>query len=42
MSKEKFIQILEGVLGFLKRIVLFLPSLIGLIDPKDKDAGTPS
>lgn len=42
MSKDKIIQILEGVLGFLKRVILFLPSLIGLIDPKDKDASPPS
>lgn len=44
MSKESLIKILEGILGFLKRVVLFLPALIGLIDPpKDKsDAGTSS
>lgn len=34
MSKDKIIQILEGALDWLKRAVLFLPCLIGLIDPK--------
>ena len=33
MSKESLIKILEGTLDFLRRVILFLPSLIGLIDP---------
>ncbi len=48
MSKESLTKILEGALSLLKRIVLFLTALIGLIDPtkkktkakKVKDAGT--
>jgi hypothetical protein len=36
MSKEKLTKILEGALSFLKRVILFLPSLIGLIDPSKK------
>ena len=33
MSKDKIISILEGALDYLKRAILFLPCLIGLIDP---------
>lgn len=36
MSKDKIIKILEGSKDLLKRIILFLPALIGLIDPVKK------
>jgi hypothetical protein len=44
MSKQGLLNILEGMLDILKRLVLFLPAFIGLIDPpkpkiKDDNAG---
>jgi|RhiMethySRZTD1v2_1073278.scaffolds.fasta_scaffold321063_2 hypothetical protein len=36
MSKQGLLNILEGALDILKRIVLFLPALIGLIEPPKK------
>jgi len=48
MSKQGLLNILRGALDILKRIVLFLPALIGLIEPPKKkakvkkDAGTSS
>jgi len=50
MSKQGLLNILRDTLDILKRIVLFLPALMGLIEPpkkkskvkKDKDAGTSS
>lgn len=47
MSKQGLLNILNGALDILKRIALFLPALIGLIEPhkkakKDKDASPSS
>ena len=36
MSKQGLLNILRGALDILKRIVLFLPALIGLIEPPKK------
>lgn len=36
MSKQGLLNILKGALDILKRIALFLPALIGLIEPPKK------
>ncbi len=45
MSKKGLLNILEGVLDLLKRAILFLPELIGVIKTKEtqvKDDAGPS
>lgn len=38
MSKQGLLNILKGALDIFKRIILFLPALIGLIEPSKKKA----